>query len=147
MFSVPGASDPAGVVLTPVIRGLAGLRIALAPRAPIEGRPVRAILARMRREPEESPMRMLRLALPVVAAALSAGPCRALADPLPPPDRPIEEAVDHFIDAALEREGVGPASPAEDATLIRRLTLDLAGRIPTAEESRAYLESTDPRKR
>ncbi|HEX8204230.1 MAG TPA: DUF1549 domain-containing protein, partial [Isosphaeraceae bacterium] len=48
---------------------------------------------------------------------------------------------------ALSRDGISPASPADDATIIRRLTLDLAGRIPTAAESRAYLESTDPRKR
>ena len=31
--------------------------------------------------------------------------------------------------------------------MIRRLTLDLAGRIPTAAESRAYVASTDPDKR
>ena len=35
---------------------------------------------------------------------------------------------------------------ADDATLVRRLTLDLAGRIPTAAESRAFVESTDPEK-
>ena len=40
-----------------------------------------------------------------------------------------------------------PRATADDATLIRRLTLDLAGRIPTAAESRAFVGSTDPDKR
>ncbi len=70
----------------------------------------------------------------------------AVAAELLPPDRSIAEAVDHYIDETLRREGVKPAPAADDAGLIRRLTLDLAGRIPTAAESRAYVESTDPRK-
>ena len=43
--------------------------------------------------------------------------------------------------------GVRPAPEADDATLVRRLTLDLVGRIPTEAEVRAYVESTDPDKR
>lgn len=63
-----------------------------------------------------------------------------------PPERPIAEAVDHYIDALLSREGVRPAPLADDDALIRRITLDLAGRIPTAAESRAFMESKDPEK-
>src|SRR5262245_27562695 len=59
------------------------------------------------------------------------------------PDRSIAEAVDSYIDETLHRERLKPAPPADDATLIRRLTLDLAGRIPTAAESSAYVASTD----
>jgi hypothetical protein len=70
----------------------------------------------------------------------------APADELLSPDRSIAEAVDHYIDATLSKEGVKPAPPADDATLIRRLTLDLAGRIPTAAESSAYVASADPAK-
>ena len=72
---------------------------------------------------------------------------QATAADLLAPDRPIAEAVDHYIDETLRREGVKPAPLADDATLLRRLTLDLAGRIPTAAESRAFVESTDPDKR
>ncbi len=70
----------------------------------------------------------------------------AIAADLLPPDRPIGEVVDHYIGATLDKERVKPAPRADDLTLLRRLTLDLAGRIPTAAESRAYQESTDPEK-
>ncbi len=70
----------------------------------------------------------------------------AIAAELLPPDRPIAAAVDHYIGETLRREGVKPAPAADDAKLIRRLTLDLAGRIPTAAEARAYVASTDPQK-
>ena len=61
--------------------------------------------------------------------------------------KPIEEVVDHYVEARLKQEGVTPAAQADDANLVRRLTLDLAGRIPTAAEARAYVESADPSKR
>jgi hypothetical protein len=62
-------------------------------------------------------------------------------------DRPIEEAVDFYVDARLKDAGVQPAAEAGDAELVRRLTLDLVGRIPTAAEARAYVEASDPGKR
>ena len=40
-----------------------------------------------------------------------------------------------------------PAPQATDANLARRLTLDLAGRIPTAAEAKDYLASTEDGKR
>ncbi|MBO0696769.1 MAG: DUF1549 domain-containing protein [Zavarzinella sp.] len=64
-----------------------------------------------------------------------------------PADKPIPVAIDHYIDAKLERSGVTAAPPADDYTLIRRLTLDLVGRIPTPAETRAFVESSDPAKR
>ena len=63
-----------------------------------------------------------------------------------PPDRPMAEVIDHYIDAKLKQACVTPAPQAEEATLVRRLTLDLNGRIPGPGEVRAYLESTDPQK-
>src|SRR5262249_48853787 len=91
-------------------------------------------------------MRMLRPAL-AIASVLLIGRSTAGAADLLPPDRPIAEAVDHYLDETLRKERVRPAPLAEDATLVRRLTLDLAGRIPTAAEARAYIESTDVAKR
>lgn len=64
-----------------------------------------------------------------------------------PADRPVAEVIDHCIDVKLQAAKVTPAPHADDHTLARRLHLDLAGRIPTAAEARAYAESTDPRKR
>ena len=62
-------------------------------------------------------------------------------------ERPIAEVVDHYVDLRLAKEGVPAAPEADDATLVRRLTLDLVGRIPTAAEVRAYVDATDPDKR
>jgi hypothetical protein len=42
---------------------------------------------------------------------------------------------------------VTPAPQADDANLVRRLTLDLVGRIPTVAEVKAYVESKEPDKR
>lgn len=52
------------------------------------------------------------------------------------------------IDAAIESGLVGsPAAPADDATLCRRLYLDLAGRTPSVAEAREYLADPAPDKR
>ncbi len=89
--------------------------------------------------------------LTVVLAALTplTAPARAAdRDPsLLPRDRPIEQAVDHYIDAALAAAKVKPAPPADDAELLRRLTLDLVGRIPTPGEMSEYLGSSDPERK
>src|SRR5262249_23123011 len=47
----------------------------------------------------------------------------------------------------LKEAGITPAPQADDATLVRRITLDLVGRIPSAAEVQAYVGSTDPDKR
>jgi Protein of unknown function (DUF1549)/Protein of unknown function (DUF1553) len=65
----------------------------------------------------------------------------------PTTERPIAEVVDHYVDLRLAKEAVPAAPEADDATLVRRLTLDLVGRIPTAAEARAYVDATDPDKR
>jgi hypothetical protein len=84
--------------------------------------------------------------LSFVVAALAAG-SRAFAGDLLPPSKTISDAVDHYIEAKLKEAKVTPAGQADDANLLRRLTLDLVGRIPTPAESRAYLGATEPNKR
>ena len=64
-----------------------------------------------------------------------------------PADRPIHEVVDHYIDVQMKAEGVKAAPQTGDANLIRRLTLDLVGRIPAISESKAFVESKDADKR
>ena len=85
-------------------------------------------------------MRLLRLALSAVAifAIAAAG----YAD-----DPPIESAIDSHVDAKLAAEKIAPAVRADDHTLIRRLTLDLVGRIPTASETDEFVKSKDADKR
>jgi hypothetical protein len=79
----------------------------------------------------------------VAAAAATAG----WAEDWRPEDASIAAVVDHHVDGRLGRAGVRAAPEADDATLVRRLTLDLAGRIPTPAEVRAYVASADPDKR
>jgi hypothetical protein len=88
-------------------------------------------------------MRPARLVLP----ALLLTACAARPADLLPPDRPVDEVIDHYVNAKLKTAGVTPATRADDYTLVRRLTLDLVGRIPTPAETVAYVDSTDPRKR
>jgi len=47
--------------------------------------------------------------------------------------------IDNFIQDRLRREGLTPADPADNRTLLRRATLDLTGVPPTPEEMRAFL--------
>jgi hypothetical protein len=88
-------------------------------------------------------MRPSRLALLCLTAL--AGPVSA-ADLLPA-DKPLAEVIDHYVEAKLKIAGVTPADQADDYTLIRRLTLDLVGRIPTTSETAEYVASKDPQKR
>lgn len=47
--------------------------------------------------------------------------------------------IDHFVRAQLERAGIEPSPPAADATLMRRLALDLTGMPPDAADRDALL--------
>jgi len=69
------------------------------------------------------------------------------AAPVRADERPVEVAIDQSIDALLKKENVTAAPQADDVTLIRRLTLDLVGRIPTSAEADEYVQSTDADKR
>ena len=56
-----------------------------------------------------------------------------------------------MIDARIKRgwqtSGITPAEECSDAVLVRRLYLDLAGRVPTVSELQDYLVDEDPDKR
>jgi len=62
-------------------------------------------------------------------------------------DTPIEALIDQHIDAKLKAENESPAVQASDATILRRTTLDLVGRIPTLPEVTEYTQSQDSEKR
>jgi hypothetical protein len=67
---------------------------------------------------------------------------------LPPPsvrDRAwVRNPVDQFILARLESEGIKPSPEADRATLIRRVSLDLLGLLPTLEEVAAFVADPAP---
>ncbi|MEX1042933.1 MAG: DUF1549 and DUF1553 domain-containing protein [Pirellulaceae bacterium] len=55
---------------------------------------------------------------------------------------PARNVVDEHVFAKLKTLGIPPSPLADDATFIRRVTLDICGRLPTIEESQAFLAST-----
>lgn len=55
--------------------------------------------------------------------------------------------VDQFVFQKLKDLGLPPSLKSDDATFLRRVTIDIAGRLPTSEETEAFLASTEPNKR
>lgn len=60
---------------------------------------------------------------------------------------PSKNFVDDLVFANLKEIGVPPSPVIDDATFLRRVSLDIAGRLPTIEETEAFLASVDPKKR
>jgi hypothetical protein len=58
-----------------------------------------------------------------------------------------ETLVDDFIFERLRELRVGPAKRCDDSTFVRRVYLDLTGRIPTAQQARTFVEASAPDKR
>jgi hypothetical protein len=59
----------------------------------------------------------------------------------------VAATIDQHLLKRLSEVGIQPAGPADDATFLRRITLDLAGRIPTTGEVEAFCRCTSPNKR
>ncbi len=66
---------------------------------------------------------------------------------LPSADLPIEQVIDQFVQQRLDAEKVAAAPQADDANLLRRLMLDVAGRIPTSEEAKGFVANGSAAKR
>lgn len=60
---------------------------------------------------------------------------------------PVKNFVDTAVFANLKELGIPPSPVCDDATFLRRVTLDIAGRLPTEEEAQAFLASTSADKR
>lgn len=60
---------------------------------------------------------------------------------------PARNYIDELVFKKLKQVGVPPSEPADDATFLRRVTLDVAGRLPTPAEAEAFLADTDPARR
>ncbi len=55
-----------------------------------------------------------------------------------------QSPIDIFILARLEKEGLHPSLEADKETLIRRVTLDLTGLLPTPREVGVFARDTSP---
>ncbi|HVJ80953.1 MAG TPA: PSD1 and planctomycete cytochrome C domain-containing protein, partial [Planctomycetia bacterium] len=86
-------------------------------------------------------------AIPAAAAAVkreskhwSFQPVAAVKPPaLAKYERDVRNPIDRFVLARLEKEEIAPSPPADRATQLRRLSLDLVGLPPTPEEVDAFL--------
>jgi hypothetical protein len=59
----------------------------------------------------------------------------------------LTRIIDQEVKKQLDANGVKSSPRTDDAEFVRRVYLDLIGVIPTAEQARAFLDSTDPDKR
>lgn len=60
---------------------------------------------------------------------------------------PARNFIDEIVFRKLQSVGMPASDISDDATFLRRASLDIAGRLPTGEESREFLASKDPAKR
>ncbi len=74
-----------------------------------------------------------------------AAPSRSRSGALRPSTSP--GPIDEILFAGMRANGITPADPATDQEFLRRVTLDLTGRIPTAGETSAFLADASPGKR
>ena len=80
----------------------------------------------------------LRVAVPEIQLRTS-GPSKASANLVL-----AVNPIDNFILARLNKEGLQPSPEADKRTLIRRVTLDLTGLLPTQQEVNTYLSDNSP---
>ncbi len=78
-----------------------------------------------------------------VATFTAAVPLGASVENLPEP----KNFVDEHVFANLKQIGVPPSAVCDDSTFLRRVTLDIAGRLPTPEETTEFLASNAADKR
>ena len=60
---------------------------------------------------------------------------------------PVRNFIDAAVFANLKDLGIPPSPVCDDATFLRRVTLDVAGRLPTEVEAKAFLADTAADKR
>jgi hypothetical protein len=63
------------------------------------------------------------------------------------PDVPTPTAIDELVVAKLRRLGIVPAPVCDDATFLRRVSIDITGRLPAPDEIRAFLQDRRSDKR
>ena len=131
-----------GLVIVPGKPAASKLIAALAPDADPHMPPHKQLS-----EQDIASLRAWVAALPASATATNAR--TASTRPLDMKKVPADPkaAIDYLLAASWKRDGVMPARSCDDRTFVRRIYLDLAGRIPTEAESQASLKDNHSEKR
>jgi hypothetical protein len=92
---------------------------------------------------------MRTLALAICALLPAAGAELWVLNPVVSPPVPVvvtksANPVDAFVAAEYKKKGLRPVGPADQRTLLRRVSLDLAGIPPTPAEQDAFLQDQSP---
>lgn len=85
-----------------------------------------------------------------LAAELTSGNADDLG--IPTGRQPLDEhqlaaVIDNYFAHYWQRHGIEPAAAADDAELLRRVSLDLVGKIPSVSQARTFLDNPNPNKR
>ena len=94
--------------------------------------------------------RLLWMPIAAVVACLTAaaaGDAPSEAEPAGDDVAALAAEIDHLIAARWEAEQITPAPLADDAEFLRRVHLDLTGRIPAVADVRDFLADSSPDKR
>lgn len=62
-------------------------------------------------------------------------------------DRTISRRIDEFVTKNYRKHGIKPNAPTSDHVFLRRVYLDIIGRVPTFQESQKFLGAESPSKR
>jgi hypothetical protein len=120
---------PAKPAVTPAKPAVAATKPAATPAKPANAKPAAT--------PQPKPA--------VVADAPAAPKPAPVAKPKPPIGKP--QQIDAILAKAWKEAGLQPNPPASDEVFLRRVYLDVIGRIPSHTEAVTFLDSKDPAKR
>src|SRR5215472_17942808 len=89
-------------------------------------------------------MRLSSVVLPIIVLALATGSTwagDADSSGAKLDGRALARQIDEAIDTRIRSEQVSFSPPCDDAEFLRRVYLDITGRIPSAEKAAAFLDS------
>ena len=86
--------------------------------------------------------RVLCCLFSVLALSLCAAPISA--QDIDEDIQKLADRIDELIEKQWRENDVASASPSDDAEYLRRVWLDLAGKIPTAADTQDFLDDKSP---
>jgi len=89
------------------------------------------------------PWRWTFLILLLSAGVVTAAP----PNPMETKSEKLVATIDRRIETVWKQNGLEPAASVDDAGYLRRVSLDLIGRVPTVSEARTFFESREANKR